>query len=152
MPGTFRRPPVRETGRWLSSAWRFQWPDVRTLLRFSLRFARGPSISLPRHQTLKPNGFSNPVFPAPVAQGAAAGKVTVFHQALRVLRAACPQIDGHHHIGARSFGPLLEFICSHLVGFDAFPGPGRDGAAVSPLARRRPPSDSPKQNSLPDTV
>ena len=77
---------ARSSGRPSASPWRSRRPAGRTRRRSCGPICQGPSISLPRHQSLMSCGSSAPWAPAQVGQRGAARVVAVLEQVDGLLR------------------------------------------------------------------
>ena len=83
---------------------------------------QGPSISLPRHQCLTPNGSRVAVLLAQVAPVAAGRAVDVFDEIARLVEPARAEVDREHHLGADGVAPVGEFVHADGVGVRRVPG------------------------------
>ena len=94
---------------------------------------QGPSISLPRHQSLTFERLGAAVLLAQVAPVGAGRVVDVFDEVAGLVEAARAEVDGEHHLRADRVAPVGEFVDADRVAVGGVPGEVEPGRAL--LAR-----------------
>ena len=91
---------------------------------------QGPSISLPRHQSLTPCGCVVAVLLAQVGERAPAGVVAVLDEAARRVRPAGAQVDRQHRLDPGGLAPVHELVGAEAVGLGREPGEVQPGGPL----------------------